>query len=138
MFRNAFFSWIHTIQSHIFLFFTDISHIFFHPLIFFFYPNNHIKSFMTLFPCQSMGWDTKVSMLLSLLWANIRILSCFFFLFLVMLSNFLIIPVVREKIKAKVALAIRTGAPTTLWDKMIQTPLLVALVYVIKSGNIFT
>ena len=39
----------------------------------------------------------------------------------------MIIPVVREKIKAKLALAILTGAPTTLADEMIQTPLLVAL-----------
>ena len=43
------------------------------------------------------AWDTKVSMLSSLLLDNIRILSCFFFLFLVMLSDFLIIPFVREK-----------------------------------------
>ena len=41
------------------------------------------------------AWDTKVSMLSSLLLAKIRILSCFF-LFLVMLSNFLNIPVVRQ------------------------------------------
>ena len=40
-----------------------------------------------------------------------------------MLSNFFIIPVVREKIKAKLS----TGAPTTLADEMIETPLLVAL-----------
>ena len=73
------------------------------------------------------AWDTKVSMLSSLLLANIRILSYFFFLFLVMLSNFFIIPVVREKIKVKLALANPTGAPTTLADEMIQTPLLVAL-----------
>ena len=81
--------------------------------------------------------DTKVSMLFSLLLANIRTLSCFFFLFLVMLSNFLIIPIIREKIKIKLALAIPTGAPTTLADEMIQTLLLAALntinlVYVIK------
>ena len=44
------------------------------------------------------------------------------FLFLVMLSNFLII-LVREKINVKLALAIPTGAPTTLADEMIQTPL---------------
>ena len=44
-----------------------------------------------------------------------------------MLNNFLIIPVVREKIKVKLALAIPVGAPTTLADEMIQTPLLVAL-----------
>ena len=70
-------------------------------------------------------WDTKVSMLLSLLLANIRILSWFFFLFLVILSNFLIIPV-REKIKVKLALAIPT-APTTFADEIIQNPLLVEL-----------
>ena len=80
------------------------------------------------------AWDTKVLMLLSLLLANIRILSCFFFFFLVMLSNFLIIPVVGEKIKVKLALAILTGAPTTLADKMIQTPLLFAL----KTIRIFS
>ena len=71
--------------------------------------------------------DTKVSMLFSLLLANIRILSCFFFLFLVMLSNFLIIPVVREKIKVKRAPAILTGAPATLAEEIIQTPPLFAL-----------
>ena len=80
------------------------------------------------------AWDTKVLMLLSLLLANIRILSCFFFFFLVMLSNFLIIPVVGEKIKVKLALAILTGAPTTLADKMIQTPLLFSL----KTIKIFS
>ena len=66
-------------------------------------------------------------MLLSLLLANIRILSCFFFLFLVKLSNFLIIPIVREKIKVKIALAILTVAPTNLVNEMINTPPLVAL-----------
>ena len=73
------------------------------------------------------AWDTKVSMLSSLLLANTRILSCFFFLFLVMPSNFLIIPNVREQIKVKLALAIPTGAPTTLADEIIQTPPFVAL-----------
>ena len=53
-------------------------------------------------------------------------LLCFFFLFLVVLSNCLIIPVVREKIRVKLALAIPTGAPTTLADEMIQIPLLTA------------
>ena len=71
--------------------------------------------------------DINVSMLLSLLLANIRILSCFFFLFLVIFSNFLTIPVVREKIKVKLALAIPTGAPTILVNEIIDTPPLVAL-----------
>ena len=44
-----------------------------------------------------------------------------------MTSNFLIIPVAREKIKVKPALAIQTGASTRFADEMIQTPLLVAL-----------
>ena len=44
-----------------------------------------------------------------------------------MLSNFLIIPVAREKIKVKPTLAIPTDAPTTLADEIIQTPLHVAL-----------
>ena len=44
-----------------------------------------------------------------------------------MLSNFLVIPVVREKNNIKLALAIPTGAPTTLADKIIPTLLLVAV-----------
>ena len=44
-----------------------------------------------------------------------------------MFSNFLIIPNVRETIKVKLTLAIPAGAQTTLTDKMIQAPLLVAL-----------
>ena len=51
----------------------------------------------------------------------------FFSLLLVMLSSFLIIPVVKERIKVKLAPAIQTGAPTTLTDKIIQTSPLVAL-----------
>ena len=62
-------------------------------------------------------------MLSSLLLASIRYLPYLFFLFLVIVSIFVIIPVVREKIKLKLALAIPTGAPTTLADEMIQTPL---------------
>ena len=66
-------------------------------------------------------------MLLSLLLANVRFLLCFFFLFLVMLSNFLTIPVVKEKIKVKLALAIPIGARTTLAEEIIQIPPLAAL-----------
>ena len=69
--------------------------------------------------------DTKVSMLLSLLLASIRILSCFFFLFLVIIGNFLIIPVVKERITVKLATAIPTGARRTLTGKIMQTPPLV-------------
>ena len=66
-------------------------------------------------------------MLLSLLLANVRILSGFFFLFLVIFSNFLTIPVVREKIKVKLALAIPTGAPAILLNEIIDTLPLAAL-----------
>ena len=44
-----------------------------------------------------------------------------------MLSNFLTIPVIKEKTSVKLALAIFTGAPTSLVNKMIDTPPLVAL-----------
>ena len=50
-------------------------------------------------------------MILSLRLAKIRVLSYFFFLFLIRLSNFLIIRVVKEKKKAKLALAIPKGVP---------------------------
>ena len=53
--------------------------------------------------------------------------SVCFLLFLVMLSNFLTILVVREKIKVKLAPAIPNGPPTTLAKKIIQTPQFVAL-----------
>ena len=66
-------------------------------------------------------------MLLSLLLVNTRILSCFFFLLLVMLSNFFIIPVVKEKIKVTHGLAFPTDAPTMLVKEMIDTPPLVPL-----------
>ena len=71
--------------------------------------------------------DFRVSVLLSLLLAKIRILSYFFFYFLVVLNNFLAIPVVREKTKVKLTLAIQTGAPTRLINEQIYTPPVVAL-----------
>ena len=66
-------------------------------------------------------------MLLSLLLARTKILSCFFFLFLDVLNNFLTVPVVREKIRVELALAIPTGATTTLVNEQIDTPPVVAL-----------
>ena len=51
----------------------------------------------------------------------------FFFLFLVIFNNFLTISAAREKFKVKLALAIPTGFPTILVNKIIDTPLLVAL-----------
>ena len=52
--QTCYFPWIYTIQSHILLFLsgtvlTDILHIFFHPIILSFLPNNRIKFFMTYF-----------------------------------------------------------------------------------------
>ena len=46
--------------------------------------------------------------------------------FLVVLNNFLVIPVVRKK-KVRHALVIPTGAPTILVNKQIDTPPVVAL-----------
>ena len=65
-------------------------------------------------------WGINVSMLLSLLLAKIRILSCFFSLFLVIFINCLTIPVLREKNKGRLALAIPTGAPAILVNKIID------------------
>ena len=47
--------------------------------------------------------------------------SCFFFLFLYIFSNFLTIPIVREKVKVKLALAILTGAPKILANGILDT-----------------
>ena len=68
-----------------------------------------------------------MSILLSLLLANIRILSCFFFFFLVIFNNFFTILVVKEKIKVKLALATATGAPITLVNETSDTLPVVAL-----------
>ena len=47
-------------------------------------------------------------------------------LFLVIFNSFLTIPVVKEKIKVRLALAIPTGAPIILVNEIIDTQLLVA------------
>ena len=51
----------------------------------------------------------------------------FLFFFLVIFNNILTIPVVREKIKVKLALAIATGAPIIIVNEIIDTPPVVAL-----------
>lgn len=66
-------------------------------------------------------------MILSLRLAKIRVLSYFFFLFLIRLSNFLIIRVVKEKKKAKLALAIPKGVPIIVAKEIKGTPTFVAL-----------
>ena len=73
-------------------------------------------------------------MLLNLLSANIRILSGFFFFFLVILSNFLMILVDKENIKVKLSLAIPIGAPIAVVNELIDIPPIVAL----KIINIFS
>ena len=50
-----------------------------------------------------------------------------FLFFLVVLNNCIVIPVVREKIKVKLAIAIATGAPTVLVKEQIDTPPVVTL-----------
>ena len=50
-----------------------------------------------------------------------------FLFFLVIFNNFLVIPVVREKNKVRLALAIPTGAPTIVVNEIIDTPPVVAL-----------
>ena len=77
-------------------------------------------------------------MLLSLILADIRILSQFFLLLLIVsycfllfiivfVSYCLVVPVVSKKSKVKLALAIPTRAPTTLVNEVIDTPPLLAL-----------
>ena len=68
----------------------------------------------------------KVSILFNLLLANITILSCFLFFFLVIFNNFFIIPVVKENARVKEALAKPAGIPITLVKEMILIPPLVA------------
>ena len=50
-----------------------------------------------------------------------------FLFFLVILSNFLNIPAIREKNKVRLALAIPIGVPTILVNEIIDTPPLVEL-----------
>ena len=50
-----------------------------------------------------------------------------FLFFLVILSNFFTIPVVREKNKVRLALAIPIGAPTILVNEIIDTKPFVAI-----------
>ena len=59
----------------------------------------------------------------------------FFLFFLVIFSNFLTIPVVREKNKVRFTLAIPTGASTIIVNEIIDTQPLVAL-KTITAGSI--
>ena len=50
----------------------------------------------------------------------------YFFLFLVILSTFLIIPEVKEKIKVKLPVATPTWTPITVVEEIIDTSTLIA------------
>ena len=78
--------------------------------------------------------DINVSMLLCLLFASMSIWLCFFFFFIVVLSNFLMIPAVIGKNKVKHALAIPAGTQIVLANEIIDTLLLAAL----KTINILS
>ena len=65
--------------------------------------------------------DILLSILFNLLLANITILLCFFFLFLVVFNGFFFtIPVEIENARLKLALAIPTGAPITVANDAIE------------------
>ena len=65
--------------------------------------------------------DTLLSMLFSLRLANITILLCFFFLFLVALDNFyFLIPGDMEYASLKFALVIPTGAPIAVANDAVK------------------
>ena len=64
--------------------------------------------------------DILISILFNLLLANITILLCFFFLFLVVFNSFFMIPVEIENTRLKLALAIPTGAPITVVNDAIE------------------
>ena len=59
-------------------------------------------------------------MLFNLLLANITILLCFFFLFLVVFNRFFTIAVEIENARLKLALAIPTGAPIIVGNDAIE------------------
>ena len=64
--------------------------------------------------------DVLISILFNLLLANITILLCFFFLFLVVFNSFFMIPVEIENTRLKLALAIPTGDPITVVNDAIE------------------
>ena len=65
-------------------------------------------------------------LLATLLLANITILLCFIFLFLVVLNNFFISPLDNENARLRPALAFPTGVPITVANDAIEMLLFVA------------
>ena len=115
--------------SHFFSLF-DLTHHFFEFLLF-----QYLLLFFCIFLLHWCLFDilhdwfyalnVNVSILFNLLLGDITILLCFFFLFLVICNNFLLIPVVKEK-KLKLAFNVSTGAPITVVKEIIDAPTLVA------------
>ena len=60
----------------------------------------------------------------------------FYFYFLLHLTVFLTIPVVKEKVKVRLALAIPTGSPIILVNKILDTPPLLVVLKTIKILSI--
>ena len=58
--------------------------------------------------------DILLSILFNLLLANITIILCFFFLFLVAFNNFFTGPVDNENVRLRLELATPTGVPITV------------------------
>ena len=91
-FELTLFSLLFSYCSFTFLKFSFIfSYLFFSPKV--------VTNFSWVISMSISAWDTRVSMLSSLLLANKRILSWVSFLFLVILSIFFIIPVLKKKLK---------------------------------------
>ena len=64
--------------------------------------------------------DILLSLLFNLLLANITILLCFFFLFLVAFNNFFTSPVHNENARLRFALVIPIGIPMTVASNAIE------------------
>ena len=65
---------------------------------------------------------SSFSMLFNLLLANIAILLCFFFLFLVIFNSFFTVPLKSENSRPKLAFSIPTGALVTVENDAIEMP----------------
>ena len=70
--------------------------------------------------------EISFSILFNLTLASIKILLCFFFLFLVISNNFFIIPVVKENTRLKLSFAIPTGTLITFVKEIILFVLLIS------------
>ena len=69
--------------------------------------------------------DILLSILFNLLLANIKILLCFFLVFLVAFNNFFPSPAYNENARLRLALVIHIGGPITVAKDAIETQPLV-------------